>query len=70
MEPIEIKVRDRSSMDYCITAAVDRMIESAKRQRTRGILVSRLGDGHFVVSLSDTVSFGYTEQLDFRRQTA
>jgi hypothetical protein len=68
--PIEIKVRDRTSMDRCITAAVDRMIESARRQRTHGILVTRVGDGHFVVGLRHAVPFGYTEQVDFRRQTA
>jgi hypothetical protein len=67
---IEIKVRDRASMDRCITAAVDRMIERARRQGTHGILVTRHGDGHFVVGLSNAVPFGYTEQLDFRRQTA
>ena len=70
VQPLEFKVRDRSSMDRCITAAVDRMIESARRQRTHGILVTRLGDGHFVVGLSNAVPFGYTDQLDFRRQTA
>ena len=52
VKPIEIKVRDRASMDRCITAAVDQMIGRAMRQRTHGILVSRLGDGHFVVGLS------------------
>ena len=70
VEPIEIKVRNRTSMDSCITAAVDRMIESAKRKQTHGILVTRLEDGHFVVGLSDKVPFGYTDQLDFRRQPA
>ncbi|MCP9002063.1 hypothetical protein NFC73_20375 [Pseudarthrobacter sp. RMG13] len=70
VEPIEIKVHDRASMDRSITAAVDRMIESARRQRTHGILVTRLGDGHFVVGLSNAVPFGYTDQLDSRRQTA
>jgi hypothetical protein len=70
VEPIEIKVHDKATMDRCITAAVERMIESARRQRTLGILVTRLGDGHFVVGLSNAVSFGYTDQLDSRRQTA
>lgn len=70
VEPIEINVQDGVSMERCITAAVDRMIESAKRQRTHGILVTRLGDGHFVVGLSNAVPFGYTDQLDSRRQTA
>lgn len=70
VEPIEIKVRDRASMVRCITAAVERMIESARRQAPHGILVTRLGDGHVVVDLSQTVLFGYTEELDFRRQTA
>jgi hypothetical protein len=70
VELIEIKVLDKASMDPCITAAVDRTIESARRQRTHGILVTRLGDGHFVVGLSNAVPFGYTYQLDSRRQTA
>ncbi|WP_193342081.1 hypothetical protein [Pseudarthrobacter sp. AB1] len=70
VQPIEIKVPDRASMDRCITVAVDRMIESARGQRTHGILVIRLGDGHFVVGLSKAVPFGHTDQLDLRRQTA
>lgn len=70
VEPIEVKVYDRASMDHCITAAVDRMIESARRQRTHGVLVTRLGDGHFVIGLSNAVPFGFTEQLDLRRQTS
>lgn len=70
LKPIEIKVRDRASMDRCITAAVDQMIESAKWQRTHGILVTRLGDGHFVVGLSNAVPFGCTDQLDSRPQSA
>lgn len=70
VEPIEIKVGDRASMDRCITAAVDRMIESARQQRTHGILVTRLGDERFVVGLSNAVPFGYTDQLDSRCQTA
>lgn len=70
VEPLEIKVRDRASMDRCITAAVDGMIECARRKRTHGILATRLGDGHFVVELSDAVPFGYTDQLEFRHQTA
>lgn len=70
VEPIEIKVSDRASMDRSITAAVDRMIESAKQQRTHGILVTRLGDGHFTVGFSKAVPFGYTDQLDLRCQTA
>jgi hypothetical protein len=70
VEPIEIEVRDRASMDRFITVAVDRMIESVRRQGTHGILVTRLGDGHFVVGFSNGVPFGYTHQLDSRRQTA
>ncbi|MCM0618082.1 MULTISPECIES: hypothetical protein [Micrococcaceae] len=69
VKPLEIKVQDRASMDEDITAAVDRMIEEARRQRMHGVLVTRLGDGHFVVGLSNAVPFGYTEQLDFRRLT-
>ncbi len=70
VEPIKLKARDRASMDRRITAAVDRMIEIGGRQRTHGILVTRLGDGHFVVGLSSAVPFGYTDQLDSRCQTA
>ncbi|BAS11992.1 hypothetical protein AHiyo8_02950 [Arthrobacter sp. Hiyo8] len=70
VEPIEIKVRDKASMDRCITAAVNRMIGIARQQRTHGILVTRLGDGHFIVGLSNSVPIGFTDQLDFRRQPA
>ena len=69
LESIEIRVNDRASMDRCLTAAVDRMIDSARGQRSHGILLTRLGDGHFVVDFSDTVPFGYTDQLDLRHQT-
>lgn len=68
VEPIEIRASDKASMDRCITAAVDGMIESVKRRGTRGILVTRLGDGHVVVTLSKTVPFGHTYQLDVRRR--
>lgn len=67
-ESIEFTVQDKASMDRCINEAVDRMIESARRQRTHGIMVNRLGDGHFVVGLSDAVPFGYTDQSDSRHQ--
>lgn len=68
-EPIEIKISDRASMDSALNAAVDRMIEVALRQGTQGILVTRLGDGRFIVCLSDAVPFGLTE-LDSRYQAA
>ncbi|MDI2037247.1 hypothetical protein PJL15_04391 [Paenarthrobacter nitroguajacolicus] len=67
-EAVEIKVLSRASMDRDINAAVDLMIQGSRGQRTHGILVTRLGDGHFVVGFSDTVPFGYTDQLDLRRQ--
>lgn len=68
--PIEIEVRDRASMDRSITAAVERMIGSARRQRTHSILVTRFRDGHLIVGLSNLVPFGYTDQLDVRRRPA
>jgi|GEM_PF-1488830 len=61
---IEVRVHGRDSTDDCINAAVDRMIEVALRGRRRGILVTRLGAGHFTVGLSEAVPFGRTEQLD------
>jgi len=51
-------------MDDCLNAAVDRMIEVALRGPRQGILVTRLGAGHFTVGLSDAVPFGRTEQSD------
>lgn len=66
---IEIRVADRAAMDPCLDAAVDRMIEVALDGRS-GILVTRLGDGHFTVEISDKVRFGYTEQLDYRNKSS
>jgi hypothetical protein len=57
-------------MDRHLNAAVDRIIEVALRRRMYGILVTRLGDGHFTVGLSDAVPFGYTEQLDHRNNSS
>jgi hypothetical protein len=61
---IEVKIRDKAFQDDCLNAAVDRMIEVARQGRRHGILVTRLGAGHFTVGFSDTVLFGRTEQLD------
>ena len=68
LEPIEIRVHDRASMDRCLAAAVDRMIDSAKGQRTQGILLTRLGDGRFIVAFSRAVPYGHTDQIDLRHQ--
>ncbi|NKX56668.1 hypothetical protein [Arthrobacter mobilis] len=66
---VEVKVRDRFMMDRCLDAAVDRMIDVALLGRSHGILVTRLGHGHFTVGLSDAVPFGCTEQLDARTRS-
>lgn len=63
---ISVNVEDRASMDYCINAAVDRMIQVARRHRTHGILVTRHSDGHFTVGLDEAVPFGYTDERDCR----
>lgn len=67
---IEIRAADSAAMDRCLDAAVDRMIDVALRDGRSGILVTRLGDGHFTVGLSDRVRFGYTEQLDCRNKSS
>lgn len=66
---IELRVSEREPMDSCLDAAVGRMIDVALPGRSHGILVTRLGDGHFTVRLSDAVPFGYTEQLDARQKS-
>ncbi|MFD1210455.1 hypothetical protein ACFQ36_00155 [Arthrobacter sp. GCM10027362] len=66
---VELRVADRAAMDRSLNAAVDRMIGIALRGGRHGILVTRLGDGHFTVGLSDAVPFGYTEQLDHRHRS-
>lgn len=63
---ISVTVGDRASMDHCLNAAVERMIEAALRHRSHGILVTRYHDGHFTVGLSESVPFGYTEEHDCR----
>jgi hypothetical protein len=66
--PLEVRVNDRAAMDHCLNAAVDQMIEVALQRRSHGILVTRRGEGHFTIELSDTVPFGYTEELDDRNR--
>jgi hypothetical protein len=61
---VEIRVSDKDSMDHCLNAAVERMIEVALQGPKHGIRVTRLGAGHFTVGLSDAVPFGRTEQRD------
>jgi hypothetical protein len=68
-ETLRVIVGDRDSMDRCLDVAVDKMVAVALKSRRHGILVTRLGDGHFTVGLSDEVPFGYTEQLDGRHQS-
>jgi hypothetical protein len=66
---IEVNVHDRATMDSGLDAAVARMIEVARRDRGRGILITRLRDGHFTVRLSEAVTFGYTKQVDARNRS-
>ena len=61
---IEVRPRDGASRDECLNAAVDRLIEVARRGPRHGILVTRLGAGHFTVGLSDEIPFGRTEECD------
>ncbi len=61
---LEFMVCDRDEMDQSLNAAVDEMIAAAMQQGRQGVLVTRLGMGHFAVELSDAVPYGYTEQLD------
>ena len=61
---LEVRVHDGASMDECLNAAVDGMIEVALQGCRRGIRVARLGAGHFIVGLSDAVPFGRTEECD------
>lgn len=63
---LDITVPDRASMDHCLNAAVETVMEAALRHRTHGILVTRHGDRHFTVGLSAAVPFGYTEEHDNR----
>ena len=67
---IGVTVSDRASMDRCLDAAVERMIDVALRHRTHGILVTRRHDGYFTVELSDAVPFGYTDEHDCRPRPA
>jgi len=67
---IEVRAHDRASTDDCLNAAVDRMIGVALRGPRRGILVTRLGAGHFTVELSEAVPFGRTEECDAWNRSA
>ncbi|MDQ0031063.1 hypothetical protein [Arthrobacter bambusae] len=67
---LEIRVDERADMDQSLNTAVDRIIPIARRDRRHGILVTRLGEGHFTIELSDTVPYGYTEELDNRNTSS
>ena len=68
-ETLEVTIDDRAAMDSCLDAAVNRMIEVALQKGRYGLLVTRRGDKCFTVALSETVPFGYTEQLDDRNKS-
>ena len=61
---IEVRAENRSARDERLNAAVEEMTGLAKMCRTGGILVIRLELGRFTLAISDSVPYGYTEQLD------
>jgi hypothetical protein len=65
---LEVTVCDKEEMDQSLNAAVDRMVAAATQHGRQGILITRLGMGHFTVELTDAVPYGYTEELDKAQQ--
>lgn len=61
---IDIQVTSRHLLDEELDAAVRRLQEVALLTGTHGILVTRIGPGHYTAALSDQVPFGMTHELE------
>jgi hypothetical protein len=59
----EVRVSSADEVEDRLNSAVKDLQVIASRNRTHGILVTRLNPGHFRVSLSDQVPFGLTREL-------
>ena len=57
---LTVEVKDRKLLEEQLEEAVSTAREWAAQEKSRGILVTRLGPGHFTVGLSDDVPFGVT----------
>lgn len=62
-ECIEVRVDSAGELEGRLNSAVEDLQVIATRNRTHGILVTRLNPGHFSVSLTDQVPFGLTREL-------
>ncbi|MCX2748750.1 hypothetical protein OOZ51_13145 [Arthrobacter sp. MI7-26] len=60
---IDIQVKSRHALDDQLAAAVQHLQETALRERTRGILITRHRPGHYTAELSEQVPFGITREL-------
>ncbi len=61
IEAVEVRVDTACQVEERLNAAVQDLQSLAIRTR-HGILVTRLGAGHYTVSLSDKVPFGLTRE--------
>ncbi|MCI0143773.1 hypothetical protein KNN17_19590 [Arthrobacter bambusae] len=60
---IDIQVKSRNTLDDQLAAAVQDLQETALRERTRGILITRHQPGRYTAELSDQVPYGMTREL-------
>jgi hypothetical protein len=61
-EALEVKVGTARELEEGLNAAVRNLQLLAGHSRNRGILVTRLEAGHYMVALSEQVPFGLTRE--------
>lgn len=66
----DLLVRDPSDKENQLTLALGTAIQAAKAEKSCGVLVTRHHYAKFTVSLSSTVPYGQTHELDLSPTTA
>lgn len=62
MPAIHIRARNAWDAQEQLNAAEGRLQLRAMRNRTQGILVTKISSGHYVAALSERVPYGFTQE--------
>ncbi|MCG2621852.1 hypothetical protein LVY72_07965 [Arthrobacter sp. I2-34] len=67
---IHVRAKNFRDAQERLDAAEGQLRQQAMRSRAHGILVTKIGAGHYVLTLSERVPYGYTheESANFHRQ--
>lgn len=58
---LEVNVKEASEVDEALREAISQVTEAAVRHQT-GVLVTRIGPGHYIVRAHPAVPYGLTRQ--------